>query len=83
MMYFIEGKTPDSTPENREKVGKITAQVHAFQGYAYHTSFTVASEQEHLREVASKLPFGKEYMEIVKNLPDFSHCSQSVIHTDI
>lgn len=83
MVYFIEGKAPTNTPENRKKIGEITAKLHELKGYTYKTSFTVVSEQKHLEEVASKIPFGKEYAEIVKSLLDFSTCSQSVIHTDI
>ncbi len=83
VMERVEGKPPERTVENWGRLGKIMATLHDIPEYPYRTLFTVQSEMPKFQETAGKVPFGKEYMEIVDQLPTFDGLSQSLIHTDI
>lgn len=83
IMEFIDDGEPIDNARSWKEVGIITAKLHNFQNYKYETSFTPESEKETYKEIAKNLSFGKEYLEIAKNLPDFRNCVKSLIHTDI
>ena len=83
IMEFIDNGEPMDNTENWKEIGRITAQLHNFQNYKYETSFTPESEKETYKEIAKNIPFGQEFLEIAKNLPDFKNCSKSLIHSDI
>ncbi len=83
VMERIDGKAPERTPKNWARLGEIAAKLHSVADYPYKTLFTVASEMPKFAKTAAKLPFGKEYMKLVKLLPSFSGLSTAFIHTDI
>lgn len=83
VMERVEGKPAERTIENWKQLGNITAELHDIPQYPCKTLFAVHSEIPKFKETADKLPFGKEYMEIVSRLPNFEGLSQSLIHTDI
>ncbi len=83
MINFIEWGEPENNITNRKEIWKIMAKLHNFKNYKYYTEFTIESEKENFKQKAKELKFWNEYIKIVNNLPDFSKCSMSVIHSDI
>lgn len=83
LMTFVEGKNPEPTPENYGQLGKITAELHNVKGFPFETEFKAGIVIEDLKKNSKEYSFGKEYTEILNNLPDFECFPKSLIHTDI
>lgn len=83
VMERVEGKAPERNAETWKALGRIAAALHEIPDYPYQTSFTVESEISKLPEIAGKLPFGSEYMEVARSLRDLRELPQTLIHTDI
>ena len=82
LLEKIEGKQAENTPEDWRHIGELTGELHQFVEYPVPTNFTVASVLPELRGFAEKSSFGSEYLQLVKQLPDFSNLPQTLIHTD-
>jgi Ser/Thr protein kinase RdoA (MazF antagonist) len=83
IMGFVDGGQPEDTPENRSTIGKITAELHNLKNYRHESTFSTIPTNPSYEGIASQISFWKEYLEVVAELPDFTHCSRTVIHTDI
>ncbi len=84
LLEYVEGKNPEPTPETYRKLGEITAELHAIEGYPYETEFdTNVIAKKDLPERAENFPFKEEYLKLVSSLPDFSPLPKALIHTDI
>ena len=83
VMERIEGSKTGETPENWAQLGEIAAEIHDISDYPYGSGFTIQSKRSEFEHTAAKLPFGKEYLEVVAGLPNFDGLSQSLIHTDV
>ena len=83
VMEHIEGSKEGRSPEKWACLAEIAAELHDITDYPYESLFTIQSELAQLEERAAELPFRKEFMEVVKELPSFEGLSQSVIHTDL
>jgi Ser/Thr protein kinase RdoA (MazF antagonist) len=83
ILELIEGKTPAQTRENHRLIGEITGSLHMLSGYPHSYLFTVADVMPELSEIAESLPFGPDYAQIVRTLPDFADLPVSLIHGEI
>ena len=83
VMEHIEGSKEGRSPEKWAQLAEIAAELHDITNYPYDSDITIQFELAHLEERAKNLPFGKEIMEVVDQLPNFDGLSQSVIHTDL
>lgn len=83
LLERIQGNHPEPIPDNCRQVGEITALLHQIEGYPHDYLFTVADVTPEFFDKAKNLPFGDEYLEIVKTLPDFEVLPKSLIHGEI
>jgi Ser/Thr protein kinase RdoA (MazF antagonist) len=83
ILEFIDGREPPRTKANCRRLGEIAGSLHTIRGYPYSYLFSVADVMPELYEIASTLPFGQEYEQIVRTLPDFEALPDSLIHGEI
>jgi Ser/Thr protein kinase RdoA (MazF antagonist) len=84
VLSYLEGNHPPATPETYSRLGRLTAQLHAIEGYPHATAFDAdfVKEQD-LPDRAADVPFGDEYLKIADGLPRFGGLPKALIHTDI
>jgi Ser/Thr protein kinase RdoA (MazF antagonist) len=84
ILEYIEGTHPQEDPKNYKKLGEIMAELHNIQNYPYNTEFSANYVIHHdLQDIARKFPFRKEYLELVKQQPNYDQFPRTLIHTDI
>lgn len=83
LIKYIEGKHPDPTIETYKELGRITGILHKVKNFPFKTDFDADIVIMDLKKNADKFKFGKEYHEILNNLPSFQNLPQTLIHTDV
>ena len=84
ILQFVDGKHPDETPENYKRLGEITAELHSIKNCPYETKFSANYIVQHnLIDNAKKLSLPDEYLELVKQQPDYDQFPKTIIHSDI
>jgi Ser/Thr protein kinase RdoA (MazF antagonist) len=83
VLPYLPGEAPAKDRETYRRLGEILGHLHALTDYPYPYLFSVADVLPEFFELAKRLPFGEEYIQLVKALPDFEDFPLSLIHGEM
>ena len=83
LVEYIKGGHPDSSAKTYGELGRITGVLHKIQDFPFQTDFDADIVVQDLKKNSENFEFGKEYLEVVNNLPSFQNLPNTLIHTDI
>jgi len=83
LIRYIEGDHPALSPQTYSELGKIVAELHSVKNFPFESHYRPIDAIPPLIQNAEKYSFKDEYINILRNIPDFRHLPLVPIHTEI